>query len=201
VHRWLVQYRAEHEATTLLDRPRSGCPRLHRTLTPRRLAAALARDPRRCGYQATSWTVPLPAHDLAARGSRSARGRCDGGCTRRAIAGSARAMSMASARPICRRKWGPDPAAERGLAQGRPAAVSRLDAVAAVSVPARDLGAQGQAIVPITGRNAKRVLFGAIDLRTVAGRCWSAIAPVRPTLRRSCARCDAGTGAPAGSGC
>jgi transposase len=32
------------------------------------LAAALARDPRRCGYQATSWTVPLLAHDLAAKG-------------------------------------------------------------------------------------------------------------------------------------
>src|ERR671917_2720965 len=68
VHRWLAQYRAEHAATALIDQPRSGRPRLHRTLTPRRLAAALARDPRRCGYQATSWTVPLLAHDLAARG-------------------------------------------------------------------------------------------------------------------------------------
>ena len=40
----------------------------HPRLTPQRLAAALARDPRRCGYQATSWTVPLLAHDLAAKG-------------------------------------------------------------------------------------------------------------------------------------
>ena len=31
----------------------------------RRLAAVLARDPRRCGYRATSWTVPLLAHYLA----------------------------------------------------------------------------------------------------------------------------------------
>src|SRR5215210_8607350 len=68
VHRWLAQYQAEHEATALRDRPRSGRPRLHHTLTPRRLGAALARDPRRCGYQATSWTVPLLAHDLATRG-------------------------------------------------------------------------------------------------------------------------------------
>ena len=68
VHRWLAQYRAEHQTTALIDRPRSGRPRLHHTLTPRRLAAALARDPRRCGYQATSWTVPLLAHDLAAKG-------------------------------------------------------------------------------------------------------------------------------------
>ena len=68
VHRWLVQYRAEHQTTALIDRPRSGRPRLHHTLTPQRLAAALARDPRRCGYQATSWTVPLLAHDLATKG-------------------------------------------------------------------------------------------------------------------------------------
>src|SRR4051812_159434 len=68
VHRWLAQYRAEHEATALIDRPRSGRPRLHRPLTPQRLAAALARDPRRCGYPATSWTVPLLAHDLATKG-------------------------------------------------------------------------------------------------------------------------------------
>ena len=27
VHRWLMQYRAEHEATALIDRPRSGRPR------------------------------------------------------------------------------------------------------------------------------------------------------------------------------
>ena len=68
VHRWLAQYRAEHEVTALRDRPRSGRPRRHPKLTPRRLAAALARDPRRCGYQATSWTVPLLAHDLAVKG-------------------------------------------------------------------------------------------------------------------------------------
>jgi transposase len=68
VHRWLVQYRAGHEVTAVRDRPRSGRPRLHRPLTPQRLMAALARDPRRCGYQATTWTVPLLAHDLAAKG-------------------------------------------------------------------------------------------------------------------------------------
>jgi transposase len=68
VHRWLARYTAaRREATALADQPRGGRPRRNRTLTPRRLATALARDPRRCGYQATSWTVPLLAHDLAAR--------------------------------------------------------------------------------------------------------------------------------------
>ena len=67
VHRWLGQYGARRDATALADRPRSGRPRRSGRLTPRRLAAVLARDPRRCGYQATSWTVPLLAHYLAAR--------------------------------------------------------------------------------------------------------------------------------------
>ena len=65
VHRWLRQYGAQRDATALVDRPRSGRPRQSSRLTPRRLAAVLARDPRRCGYLATSWTVPLLAHYLA----------------------------------------------------------------------------------------------------------------------------------------
>jgi transposase len=65
VHRWLRRYGARRDATALADRPRSGRPRQSSRLTPRRLAAVLARDPRRCGYQATSWTVPLLAHYLA----------------------------------------------------------------------------------------------------------------------------------------
>ena len=35
-------------------------------ITPQRLAATLARDPRRYGYLATTWTVPLLAHYFAA---------------------------------------------------------------------------------------------------------------------------------------
>src|SRR3954454_10206423 len=65
VHRWLRQYDAGRAATALADRPRSGRPRQSSWLTPRRLAAVLARDPRRCGYLATSWTVPLLVHYLA----------------------------------------------------------------------------------------------------------------------------------------
>src|SRR3954468_890944 len=67
VHRWLGRYGVGRDATALADRPRSGRPRRSSRLTPRRLAAALARDPRRRGYRATSWTVPLLAHDLATR--------------------------------------------------------------------------------------------------------------------------------------
>src|SRR3954451_5834701 len=58
VHRWLRQYGAGRNAAVLADRPRSGRPRQSSRLTPRRLAAVLARAPRRCGYQATSCTRP-----------------------------------------------------------------------------------------------------------------------------------------------
>ena len=37
------------------------------SLTRSRLTAALARDPRACGYRATSWTVPLLAQHLRER--------------------------------------------------------------------------------------------------------------------------------------
>jgi transposase len=65
VHRWLAQYVAQRKTAALADRPHSGRPRQASSLTPRRLAAAMARDPRRCGYLATTWTVPLLAHYLA----------------------------------------------------------------------------------------------------------------------------------------
>src|SRR3982751_1727977 len=53
------RYLAPHNAAALADRPRHGRPHSAPRLTPHLLAAALARDPRGCGYQATSWTVPL----------------------------------------------------------------------------------------------------------------------------------------------
>ena len=65
VHRWRAQYVAQRNAEALADHPRSGRPRQADALTPRQLAAVLARDPRGCGYRATSWTAPLLAHHLA----------------------------------------------------------------------------------------------------------------------------------------
>ena len=59
VRGWIERYLAAHGADALADRPRPGRPHSAPRLTPRLLAAALARDPRGCGYQATSWTVPL----------------------------------------------------------------------------------------------------------------------------------------------
>src|SRR4051812_27866368 len=51
VRRWVERYLAAHDAAALADRPRRGRPHSAPRLTPCRLAAALARDPRGCGYQ------------------------------------------------------------------------------------------------------------------------------------------------------
>ncbi len=67
VRRWVERYLATHDAAALADRPRRGRPHSAPRLTSRRLEAALARDPRGCGYQATSWTVPLLRHYLQQR--------------------------------------------------------------------------------------------------------------------------------------
>src|SRR3954452_11310592 len=67
VRGWTERYLATHDAAALADRPRRGRPHSAPQLTPRCLTAALARDPRGCGYQATSWTVPLLRHDLQQR--------------------------------------------------------------------------------------------------------------------------------------
>jgi transposase len=64
VQRWLGRYRQARDPFALADRPRPGRPRAAVALTPERLRAALATDPRTLGYRATGWTVPLLAHHL-----------------------------------------------------------------------------------------------------------------------------------------
>jgi transposase len=66
VRRWVERYLQKRDVSALVDQPRSGRPRRAAKLTAKRLAAAMARDPRRCGYLATTWTVPLLVHYLAA---------------------------------------------------------------------------------------------------------------------------------------
>src|SRR3954470_3849225 len=67
VRGWVERYLATHDAAALADRPRPGRPHSAPRLTPRLLAAALAGGPRGCGYQATSWTVPLLGQHLHRR--------------------------------------------------------------------------------------------------------------------------------------
>ena len=86
VQRWAARYLTSHDAGVLADRSRRGRPRVAPSLTRSRLTAALARDPRACGYRATSWTVPLLAQHLRERhgipiGGRTLRRRLrEAGC-------------------------------------------------------------------------------------------------------------------------
>jgi transposase len=75
VQRWVARYLVARDAAALADRTRSGRPCAAPSLTRPRLAAALARDPRGCGYRATSWTVPLVAQHLRKRHRVSVGGR------------------------------------------------------------------------------------------------------------------------------
>ena len=164
-----AEYKAEHEASALL-RPlvqRAASPSISR-LTPQRLAAALARDPRRCGYQATSWTVPLLAHDLSAKGIAVSPQKL-----RRRLHEAGyrwkrpRYVYAERAAHLPQRKRGDYPASEGGLARGD--RLLCLDwTLWRLFPPLRATWALTgtQALVPITGRNAKRVLFGTIDLRS-----------------------------------
>jgi len=64
VYAWIRTYVQTHHPNSVRDRPRSGRPRVARTITDRRLVREFRRDPRRLGYHATGWTVALLADHL-----------------------------------------------------------------------------------------------------------------------------------------
>lgn len=64
VHRWVAAYQQAREVAALADAPRCGRPPAAKPLSPTKLAATLQRDPRRLGFSATTWTVPLLANYL-----------------------------------------------------------------------------------------------------------------------------------------
>ena len=66
VHRWVATYVATRAPDALADGERPGRPS-GGDISARRLAAILRRDPRRCGYRATTWTVGLLAAYCADR--------------------------------------------------------------------------------------------------------------------------------------
>ena len=202
VHRWLAQYRAEHQTTALIDLPRMGI-------------RAVTRGSRRSGWRgpgARPAPLRLPGHELdgAAAGARFGRE----GPRRQppdpaAAAARGRLSLEAPALCLCRAR-GSSGAEKGGITRRLKAGWHRGDRLLCLDwtllrlfPPLRATWAlKGtQAVVPITGRNAKRVLFGAIDLRTARRVVLIRPTPVRPMPRRSCARCGAATAVPARSGC
>lgn len=75
LHRWLGLYLQRRDPGDLADAPRAGRPQVAAALTDSAVAALLARDPRREGFAATSWTVPLLTTYLARRAGQPVSAR------------------------------------------------------------------------------------------------------------------------------
>jgi transposase len=75
LHRWLGLYLQRRDPADLADAPRAGRPPVAEVLTDSAVATLLARDPRREGFAATSWTVPLLTTYLARRLGRQVSAR------------------------------------------------------------------------------------------------------------------------------
>ena len=75
LHRWLGRYLQRRDPQDLADAPRTGRPSVAEAITDSAGAALLARDPRREGFAATTWTVPLLTTYLARRSGRQVSAR------------------------------------------------------------------------------------------------------------------------------
>lgn len=71
VYNALHRYCRCHRVEDLADLPRSGRPRSAAGITDRHILAALQRDPRSVGFNATTWTVALLARHLSHRHGQS----------------------------------------------------------------------------------------------------------------------------------
>ena len=67
IYAWVRTYVHTHRPDGIRDAPRSGRPRVARTITDARIVHALRRDPMRLGYNATGWTVSLLGNHLQSR--------------------------------------------------------------------------------------------------------------------------------------
>ena len=171
VYNWLQRYRACHQVAALADTPRRGRPVTAPQMTSTQLLQHLRCNPLHLGYRTTVWSVKL----LAAPLSR----QYDCPITPYTLRRRMKALGLRWKRP---RYFYEEKAPHR--AQKKGAIVRRLRQLPAPTVllgedetvlrlfPAlrRAWALQGeQAHVTMTGCNAKRVLFGAINLRTGHG--------------------------------
>lgn len=144
LQRWVQVYRHRRRPEDLLDARRSGRPRAAAQLDQATLAQVLAQDPRALGYRATTWTTPLLTTHLnqecgCSISERTLRRRLQEGGWRRLKRKQPGDVLLFADWTLLR------------LFPPLRAAWSRVGE---------------QARVPVTGRNAKRVLFGAINVHT-----------------------------------
>ena len=66
VYNWVSLYLDQHQVAALEETPRSGRPLIAKAITKARILRELRRNPLRCGYRTTVWTVKLLAERLSA---------------------------------------------------------------------------------------------------------------------------------------
>ena len=167
VYRWIERYLAERAPSALADGKRSGRPRTTPALTDARLRQLLTSDPCQFGYDANTWTVPLLATHLHT-------GRCDQ-CPYTAAPDSrcplpleASALCLQRTGGACRRQKGGIVRRLKREFQAGDVLLFTDWTLLRLFPPLRAMWAAigAQAKVAITGQNAKRVLFGTINVRT-----------------------------------
>jgi transposase len=167
VYYWIEAYPRGHDPEALRGRDRSGRPRLLSPADRAQLLDMLQHSPQDFGYFATTWTVPLLQEHLA---------RCVGlHLSEDTLHRELDRLDYAWKRPrylldpdpeLRGKKETPPPAdqavatADRGAGRGR-------NRSAAVSPVRAAWSPRGQAKrVLLSGRNARRTVFGAMNLRT-----------------------------------
>ena len=198
VYGWAARWRADGVAGLREGRTTAGAAPLD-AAGEALLAGLLARDPQAHGHQATGWTVPLLRTELAA-------GRLRGRRTDRPPRLHRLGYRWKRPQYVLGR---PDPAYDRKKGAVIAAAAATLAAGGEVWV-ADETGLREfpplragwskrgvPAIVPISGRNARRTILGALNVsdRRVGAHGARAV----PHRRRARRGGDAGGGAPGGA--
>ena len=166
VYSWLAAWRAGGLAG-LAEAPHPPPIQAHAAPLETLLTTLLADDPQRHGHHATGWTIPLLHGGRGRRGSSSASTRCAGRCAGWGGGGSGRSMCWVAPTRRTRKKGAIVAAVARTLGVG--GSVWFADETTVREFPPLRAGwaRRGeQAVVTITGRNARRVVHGALNIVT-----------------------------------
>jgi transposase len=169
VYNWLTLYTESRDPASLVDRPRSGRPSFWSDETEAILRDALGQPPDALGYLAVNWTVPL----LRAHIEKQTGCKPSDDTVRRQLHKlnypwkSAQQVLQGSKSPRVRRRLG----LIRKRVRNLPAGCVKLfeDETDLLLFPPLRAGwfLRGTpAHVPISGENAKRTIFGTINVET-----------------------------------
>ena len=169
VYNWAERFRQREGLdlrARLLDAPRSGHPPLISGIIDPLIEAAFAQDPRELGYQSTVWTAELLVHYLGqAHGIQASRKSVAWRSHASISAGNGPDISWRRGRKLAPSKRG----LKRGLKDRSRTVPLMLDETIVTETPPlySCYGPIGEQVrVPISGTHNKRVLHGAINIRS-----------------------------------